>query len=76
VLDFNKFRELKLPPIENKITGCSVLGFESIEFKQDEEGIAVSIPEKLKKPVDTIVKMELDSDIAQSERENIYFTGQ
>jgi alpha-L-fucosidase len=76
VLDFDKFRELKLPPIENKITRCSVLGFESIEFKQDEEGIAVSIPEKLKKPVDTIVKMEFDSDIVPRERENIYFTGQ
>ncbi len=75
ILDMDEFQQMKLPPINEKIVKCTVLGQESVTFEQDDEGILLHIPEKLRQPIDTIVKMELDSDVPPRKSEEIYFTG-
>jgi alpha-L-fucosidase len=53
---------LKLPAIPAKITGSRVVTGGRAEVKQTDSGIVISVPENDRKPVDTIVAIQLDGD--------------
>lgn len=53
---------LKLPAIPAKITGSRVVAGGTADVKQTDSGIVISVPESDRKPVDTIVALDLDSD--------------
>lgn len=74
IQDYTEFEKLTLPAIPEKIKGCSILTGGEVEFKQDESGIAISVPLKSRNLVDTIVKLQLDSTL-KVVKEEIVLTG-
>jgi alpha-L-fucosidase len=52
---------LKLPAIPAKITEARVLTGGDAKIRQTDAGIEISVPESARKPIDTIVALELDT---------------
>lgn len=75
ILNYDEFRKMSLPPIEQKVVRCFDISNHPLEFEQDEKGIAISIPENLVTPPDTIVVLELETPIPEIKYEQISFTG-
>ena len=75
ILDWDRFRDMRLPAIEGKIVNCRAIGSQPIEFEQTEDGISLSVPERLRVVPDTIVVLELDRQVTQPPQEQISFTG-
>ncbi|WP_206438396.1 alpha-L-fucosidase [Paenibacillus whitsoniae] len=63
ILDPQAFRDVKLPPLEGKVLACQTLSSDSLTFKQDDDGITISVPEACWQTVDTIVKLVLDGTV-------------
>ncbi|UCG59503.1 MAG: alpha-L-fucosidase [Phycisphaerales bacterium] len=51
---------LQLPPIDRKVVRGTLLTGGTVELKRTEEGIAVNVPERYRRDIDTIVALELD----------------
>ena len=49
-----------LPVISAKVTRSRVLSGGRVTVHQDEQGLKLSVPEKLRQPLDTVVALELD----------------
>ena len=73
ILDVDAFRKETLPNIPYKVTSASYKGT-AIDFKQDEEGIRLTLPKNVEKEADTIVVLTVDGEIAPKEAD-IHFTG-
>lgn len=63
IFDAKEFAKLKLPALEHKVLSCRTLDGVEVPFEQDDNGIKVSVPEAVVQPIDTILKLELDSDV-------------
>lgn len=63
ILDTEAFNKLKLPALQQRVTACSTLSGEPLSFTQDDNGISVTVPDAHRKPIDTIVKLTLDSEV-------------
>ena len=60
---------IRLPPLGKKIVGSRLLTGGSATVRQDDEGVAIAVPEAHRQEIDTIVALELDgpaSEIAPS----------
>jgi len=75
ILDWERFSGLRLPPLEGRVVGCRTIGGEALEFEQNDGGIAVSVPEALAEPPDTIVALELDRPVPKLPQDRVSFTG-
>jgi alpha-L-fucosidase len=53
---------LRLPPIAAKVVGSRVLGGGKAEVRQTDSGLKISVPESDRKPIDTVVALELDRE--------------
>ena len=51
---------LKLPAIPAKVTAARVLTGGSVEFKQSDQNITLTIPTAYRDPLDTLIALELD----------------
>lgn len=63
IFNTGDFRFEKLPPIEGAIIACSTLEGKQIPYQQGEDGIQLSVPESVWRPLDTIVRITLDRNI-------------
>lgn len=54
--------KLKLPPLSAKVLRNRVLTGGQAEIRQTAAGLEISVPERNRQPLDTIVALELDSD--------------
>jgi len=63
IMDCEKFRDVMLSPIKQKVLSCSILNGEKLTFTQDDNGIKINIEPKHYKPIDLVVKMELDQPV-------------
>lgn len=61
IQDYTEFQKMGLPTIDQKIIACHTISGESLEFKQDEKGVNIIVPDNLITPPDTIIKLELDT---------------
>jgi hypothetical protein len=52
---------LELPPLKARVLRASVLGGEPVVVKQSDAGLSLVLPENQRDPIDTVVKLELDS---------------
>lgn len=75
ILDYDKFKDLRLPALEQKIVSCQTIGGEQVEFEQTEGGIKISLSPDQITPPDTIVVLELDAPVPKPELEEISFKG-
>jgi alpha-L-fucosidase len=50
---------LRLPALKQRILSARLLGGEKVEYRQGAEGIEVTVPQRLRDKVDTIVALEL-----------------
>jgi alpha-L-fucosidase len=48
-----------LPTLQRKILTCQTMRGEAVPCIQDERGIRIDIPAHLRRPVDTVIKLEL-----------------
>ena len=75
VQDLQKFKEITLPGLEQKILSVHLFSGNSIDFIQKEDGIKLLLPDNLPEAPDTIVCLMLDTPIVPGKRTEIYFTG-
>lgn len=66
ILNPEAFRSEKLPAFGRRVLACRTLAGDELSFSQDDDGIAVAVPEVLWQPVDTIVKLVLDGKAERS----------
>ena len=59
--------EIMLPPLPNKIVDASLLTGGTVDVRQSDDSIRVSVPADSRHPIDTIVLLELDSPAADIE---------
>jgi alpha-L-fucosidase len=52
-------KTLRLPPIPKKITGSSILTGGTVEVKQTDEAIEISVPKEHRHEIDTIIKLRV-----------------
>lgn len=63
IMDCEKFKDVVLPSIKQKVLSCSILNGEKLMFTQDDKGIKINIEPKHYKPIDLVVKLELDQPV-------------
>jgi microcompartment protein CcmK/EutM len=49
-----------LPPVERKIVACRLVGAGAAEARQTAAGTAIRVAAEDRRPVDTVVRLELD----------------
>jgi alpha-L-fucosidase len=49
-----------LPPLAQKVLACQTMQGQPVPFEQNEQGIRITIPEHFCRPVDTVLRLELD----------------
>jgi alpha-L-fucosidase len=54
---------IKLPPIAAQHTGCHMLSDGTCNVNQTDSGIEITVPEKDRQPIDTIVALTFDVDV-------------
>ena len=59
VLDPSALAHEYLPDVTRKVQTCQSMQGQSIPFRQDENGVRISIPEDLRQAVDTVIRIEL-----------------
>lgn len=52
---------VELPPLKAKVLRASVIGGEPVVVKQSDAGLSLVLPRDRRDPVDTVIKLELDS---------------
>lgn len=63
ILDCTEFEKVVLPAINQKITNCSRINGERVSFTQSSSGIKINAAQEQYDPIDTIIKIELDSAV-------------
>lgn len=71
IQDYCEFEKLRLPAVKQKVIICTNLASKKIDFIQDENGISISVPSEYRTPVDTIIRLVLDSDLEIPKNEEI-----
>jgi alpha-L-fucosidase len=74
IQDYKEFEKLQLPAIKQRIISCTNLSGGEASFTQDEDGIRISVPERYRSSVDTVIKLELDSNVEMDKEEEIVLT--
>ena len=54
---------LQLPPLKARVLRAHVLSGDSIEVEQSDAGLTLVLPEDERDPIDTVIKLELDSPV-------------
>lgn len=75
ILDLDEFRKICLPPIEQRIVNCTTMQNRPLEFRQNEKGISISVSDEYIASPDTIVVLELNSEVTKIKYDKISFTG-
>jgi alpha-L-fucosidase len=60
ILDPQAFKKEVLPPLPARILACQTMQNQPVPFTQEEDGNRICLPDNLVKPVDTVVKIQLD----------------
>ncbi|MBD2871051.1 alpha-L-fucosidase [Paenibacillus arenilitoris] len=61
VQDMPAFETMVLPAIQQKIIQCQLLDGTSVPFEQNEHGISIKVPQNKWEPLDTVVKLVVES---------------
>lgn len=75
ILDYDQFRDMSVPLLDMSVNQCYTLSGQPLDFKQDENEVSVSVPQKYIASPDTIVVLEVDRPVPDIDHENISFTG-
>jgi alpha-L-fucosidase len=60
VLDAHALAGFTLPPLPGRIRACQTMQGQPVPFTQSETGIQVTLPEAFVRPVDTVIRLELE----------------
>jgi alpha-L-fucosidase len=56
---------IELPAIDAKIKSAKLLAGGKVKYSQSSDGISITIPEKDRQPIVTVVELEIDSDASE-----------
>ena len=54
---------LQLPPLSDKVLRVQSMAGQSIDFRQDQAGVALDMPASRRDPVDTIIRLEMSKPV-------------
>lgn len=62
VQNMSAFENLVLPALPHKIASCQLLDGSPVPFEQNDQGISIKVPEEKWEPMDTVVKLVVDTE--------------